>query len=196
MVASPDERQLYQIAEAQAGFFSARQAHACGFSSPLLAHHVKRGKFLRVRRGVYRLSAFPEMPFADLFVAWLASGGRGVVSHESALALYGLSDWLPSEIHLTVPRTASRRLPGVRLHTARLRPDEITYRQGLPVTTLPRTLADLIRGGWPTETITQAVRQALVQGLVSEETLRTYARQRGGRVEQWLTRAMEVERPL
>ena len=49
-----------------------------------------------------------------------------------------IADLLPAEIHLTVPRTASRRRAGVRLHTARLSDDEIAFRQGLPVTTLPR----------------------------------------------------------
>ncbi len=189
---SPETR-LYQIAESQAGYFSARQARQVGISKALLSYHARRGKFLRVRRGIYRLSAFPEMPFADLFVAWLASGRKGVVSHESALALYGLSDLLPAEIHLTVPRSASRRLAGVRLHTAKLGPDEVTHRHGLPVTSLLRTLADLILGGWPQEIITQAVRQAVAQGLVSKESLRTFASQRGGRVERWLLQALEAE---
>jgi len=47
-----------------------------------------------------------------------------------------IADLLPAEIHLTVPRTASRRRAGVRLHTARLSDDEIAFRHGLPVTTL------------------------------------------------------------
>jgi len=118
---------LYPIAERQGGYFSARQARGVGLSKALLSYHVRQGRFLRIRRGVYRLAEFPETPYADLMVAWLAVGERAVVSHESALLLYGLTDLLPAEIHLTVPRTASRRRAGVRLHTARLSNEEITF---------------------------------------------------------------------
>ncbi|GAB4495773.1 MAG: type IV toxin-antitoxin system AbiEi family antitoxin domain-containing protein [Anaerolineales bacterium] len=173
---------LYQIAESQAGYFSARQAQQAGLSKALLSHHARRGRFLRIRRGVYRLTKFPEMPHTDLTIAWLSAGEKAVLSHESALLLYELTDLLPAEIHLTVPRTASRRLPGVRFYTARLEPDEVTHRQGLPITTLPRTIADLIRSGVAEEWVRQAIQQALARGLVTGAALEAEARRRGGRV--------------
>ncbi len=185
------DTQLYEIAERQAGYFSAQQARQAGFSNALLSHHVRSGRFLRLRRGVYRLARFPETPYADLFIAWLAAGEKAVLSHESALLLYGLTDLLPAEIHLTVPRTASRRLPGVRFHTARLAPEEITRRQGLPVTTLPRTIADLARSGLPEEWVRQAIHQALQRGMLSETALEEEARRRGGRVAALIRRARE-----
>ena len=183
---------LYQIAESQAGYFSTRQARRAGVSNALLSHHVKRGRFLRIRRGVYRLAEFPEMPHADLYVAWLAAGEKAVVSHESALLLYGLTDLIPAEIHLTVPRTASRRLPGIRFHTAQLKPGEITHRDGLPVTTLPRTVVDLVRSGVAPEWVRQAVQQALQRGLVDEAALQELARQRGGQVAHVVQAALEA----
>lgn len=192
MESSTADTRLYQIAESQGGHFSTRQAREAGFSKALLSHHVKRGRFLRIRRGVYRLAQFPEMPHADLYVAWLSAGERAVLSHESALLLYGLTDLLPAEIHLTVPRTASRRLPGVRFHTARLEPGDITRRHGLPVTTLPRTIVDLIRSGVAEEWIVQAIHQALARGLVSEAALWEAARQRGGRVAAMIRSALET----
>ncbi len=182
--------QLYEIAERQAGYFSARQARRAGVSKALLSYHVHSGRFLRLRRGVYRLAHFPETSHADLFIAWLAAGERAVISHESALLLYGLNDLLPTEIHLTVPRTASRRLPGVRFHTTRLNPEEITIRQGLPVTTLPRTMTDLIRSGVAEEWVKQAIHQALRRGMVSEAALEEEARRHGERVAAPLRRAL------
>lgn len=182
MRSSPDFQKLYRTAEAQAGYFTTRQARAAGFSFALLSYYLKQGFFLRVRRGVYRLTQFPEMPHADLYIACLSAGERAVLSHESALLLYGLTDLLPAEIHLTVPRTASRRLPGVRFHTARLEPEEITHRQGLPVTALPRTITDLIRSGVAQEWVKQAVEQALARGMVSETALEAEARRRGGTI--------------
>src|SRR5712692_10850614 len=105
--AAPDHNALYQIAEQQAGYFTTRQAYSAGFTSPLLAHHVRQGRFKRVKHGIYRFARFPEMPQADLFVALLELGPQAVISHESALALYDLSDVLPGIIHVTVPRTSS-----------------------------------------------------------------------------------------
>jgi predicted transcriptional regulator of viral defense system len=169
------EAKLYAIAESQAGYFSARQARQAGYSNALLSYHARRGKFLRVQPGVYRLRHFPEQPHADIFAAWLSAGPQAVVSHESALALYELTDLLPSEIHVTLPRTTSRRKRGIRLHTARLSPEEVTRRAGLPVTTLARTLADLLRLGVERRWIEQAIRQALERGLVSAAELRAYA---------------------
>lgn len=182
---------LYPIAESQGGYFSARQAHAAGISKAVLSHHVKSGKLLRVRRGVYRLALFPETPHADLVVAWLAAGEKAVFSHESALLIYGLTDLLPGEIHLTVPRTASRRLTGIRLHTARIRPDEVTWRQGLPITTLPRTLIDLVRSGVAEEWVHQAIQQALERGLISKETLRREVLLHGGKAAKVILSALE-----
>lgn len=91
MDSSAEETELYRVAKAQAGYFSARQARRAGFSKALLSHHVGRGKFLHVRRGVHRFAQFPDMPYADLLAAWLAAGEKAVVPH-SALPLYGLSD--------------------------------------------------------------------------------------------------------
>ncbi|MDH7598220.1 MAG: type IV toxin-antitoxin system AbiEi family antitoxin domain-containing protein [Sedimentisphaerales bacterium] len=185
------ERCLYEIAERQAGYFSAGQGRQVGLSKSLLSHHVKSGHFVRIRRGVYRLALFPETPHADLYIAWLSTGGRGVLSHETALALYGLTDLLPREIHLTVPRTASRRLKGICFHTAKLAPQEVTWRQGLPVTTLPRTISDLIRFAVPAEWIRQAIQQALARGLTSEAALEAEARQRGGAIGAQIREALE-----
>lgn len=182
---------LYETAEQQGGYFSAQQARAAGFSKALLSYYVQSGRFLRIRRGVYRLAQFPEMPHADLTIAWLSAGEKAVLSHESALLLYGLTDLLPVEIHLSVPRTASRRLPGVRFHTARLEAEEITRRQGLPVTTLPRTLADLIRSGVAEEHVRQAVQQALERGLTSRAALEEEAHRRGGKIARQFRAALE-----
>jgi predicted transcriptional regulator of viral defense system len=179
---APDQTKLYQIAERQAGYFTARQARMVGFSHQALRYSVQAGRFQRIKRGIYRLVEFPEMPLADLFIAWLDAGERAVISHDSALALYGLSDLLPGEIHLTVPRTASRRRQGVRLHTKRLALDEITWREGLPVTTVARTLADVILDGLGEELVEQAVQEALTRGLITKTALLEDALRRGGRV--------------
>lgn len=188
---SPDVDALYSVAETQAGYFTTAQAAEAGYSRSLVSHHAAAGNFLRVRRGVYRLSRFPGSGSEDLYVAWLRTGPRAVVSHDSALALYGLSDVLPSEIHLTVPRTSSRRRTGIRMHTSSLSPDEVTVRDGLPVTTVARTIVDLIRAGMSSEHVKSAIAQALERGMVTRADLQADGAARGGRVASVIEAALD-----
>ncbi len=191
----PSEQQLYDTAEAQAGYFTATQARAAGYSRQLLRHHVQAGRLLHVQHGVYRLARFPHSPREDLYVAWLRCGPRAVLSHDSALELYGLSDALPSAVHVTVPRGASLRRPGLRLHTAALRPDEVTQWQGLPVTTVARTIADVAARGAQEWVVRQAIREALGRGRLLPETLLALAQRRPRRVRDLLTRLLRQAQP-
>lgn len=178
---TPDHRELYLIAEQQAGYFSASQARQAGFSRSLLSYHHSTGRFARVRSGVYRLAQFPALSHEDLHIACLQVGPEAVISHDSALALYELSDLLPAEVHVTARRSASRRQPGIRLHTNRLRQEDVTRYEGLPVTTAQRTLADVAAAGLADDQVQQAIQEALRRGLVTREDLLSMAAQRGGR---------------
>jgi predicted transcriptional regulator of viral defense system len=189
----PDYDGLYEIAENQAGYFTANQAREVGFSWERLSSNTKTGLFLRVARGVYRLSRFPGSAYEDLFVAWLRTGRNAVISHESALSVYELTDLLPGDIHVIAPRTASRRRKGIRQHTNQLSPDEITYRAGLPVTTVARTIADVAVSGLADELILQAIRESLQRGLTSQNELLRHADHRGGRAKRIIEAAFSEE---
>lgn len=190
---SPDHEALYLAAEQQAGYFTTAQARQAGLSRSLLSYHVGSGRFVRVRPHVYRLAQFPASSHEDLYVAWLEAGAQAVISHDSALALYDLSDLLPAQVHLTVPRTASRRRPGIRLHTKRLSPQEATRYEGLPVTTIQRTLVDVSAAGLADEQVRLAIRQAVRRGLVIKEDLLALAAKRRGRIRQLIVEALKEE---
>jgi predicted transcriptional regulator of viral defense system len=190
----PDHDALYQLAEQQAGYFTATQARDAGFSYSLLSYHVGTSRFDRVRPRVYRIVQFPSSPHEDLYVAWLRAGPHGVISHDSALALYGLSDLLPYRTHVTVPRTASRRRPELQLHTKRLEPDDVTRYEGLPVTTVLRTLADVAAAGLADEQVRQAIQEALRRGLVTRESLLRLTVSRGGRIKRLVDQVLGEER--
>lgn len=189
-----DHAKLYNIAESQAGYFTARQAQSVGFSRPTLGYNTKVGRFKRVAHGIYRLTQFPDSPHEDLFVAWLQTGPDSVISHDSALALYELSDALPSEIHVIMRRTGSRRRRRIRLHTHRLNADEITRRTGLPVTTPARTIADVAAAGMPDELVRQAVHEALRRGLTTRRALEAQAKRRRGRAATVMSEALKGNR--
>lgn len=178
---SPDHEALYRIAEQQAGYFTATQAARAGFSWERLSYYATQRRFLRVAKGVYRLVQFPASPFEDLFRAWLRCGPKSVISHDSALAVYSLSDIIPGEVHVTVPRSSSRRRTGIHLHTSELRPGDVKVRKGLPLTSVPRTITDLARAGLAEEHIRQAIREALHRGLTDAKSLLGEARRHKGR---------------
>jgi predicted transcriptional regulator of viral defense system len=166
----PDWNRLYEVAAAQEGLFTVRQAAEAGYSSQLLLHHVAGGRVIRVRRGIYRIVHFPAGEHEDLVSAWLWSERVGVFSHQTALALHRLSDALPASQHLTVPDEWHRRrfrVPdGVVLHFADVAKKERTWFGPVPVTSVRRTLNDCALDGLSPELLRQAARQALKRGLV------------------------------
>lgn len=181
---------LYRIAEAQAGYFTTAQAATVGVDRKRLARYAVTGRLERVRRSIYRLAPFPRAPHEDLFIAWLEMGPDSVISHDSALALYELSDALPAAIHVTVPPTASRRHPGLRLHTNQISAQEITHYDALPVTTVARTIADVALAGLADELVEQAVQEAVHNDLVTPALLLDAAEPRGPRVTGIIRRAL------
>jgi hypothetical protein len=128
-------RRLYRLAEAQAGYFTARQALAAGMDRSTLRHHVRPGgRYERVHRGLYRLRHFPTSSHEHVVAAWIPLREAGaVVSHESALELHDLSDVIPVAVHLSLPRAkrGQRPRPGVRLHTLERPPGPSEVRTGV-----------------------------------------------------------------
>jgi predicted transcriptional regulator of viral defense system len=183
------------VASEQYGYFTVAQAHACGFGWRMLLHHAKSGRFVHVRRGLYRLRDYPSSPREEVAAAWLAVGkDEAVVSHESALDLLELSDVTPDSVHLTVPRRRRGLKPpsGATVHTASrpLRPDEVTTVGGIRVTVAARSIVDAADAGTGPEQIEMAVAQALDRRLATPDELRAQATTRGSRVVQQIDGAI------
>ena len=174
-VSDPNWQSLYDTAAAQAGLFTTRQAAAAGYSDPLLAHYQKVGRIARIRRGIYRLVQFPSGDQEDLVTAWLWTDSMGVVSHQTALSLQGLSDLMPNRIHLTLPSAWQKRrlrIPkGLELHYADVPSEDRAWNGAVPVTSTPRTLNDCARAGLSPDVLRQATKQALTRGLVTKTEL-------------------------
>jgi very-short-patch-repair endonuclease len=74
--------------------------------------------------------------------AVLASGPEAVLSHRSAAVLWGLRGYSGGVIHVTVPRksTSTKR---IRRHLSQVPEDERVVEEGIPVTSVPRTIFDV-----------------------------------------------------
>lgn len=167
--ARPNRDRLFELAAAQEGLFTSKQAAGAGYSPQLLAHYVATGRATRVRRGIYRLVHFPAGDHEELVAAWLWSE-QGVVSHASALALHRLSDALPAHVHLSLPAAWRRRRlrvpPDVDLHFADVPDDDRTWFGATPTTNARRTLNDCALAGLAPDQLRLATQQALRRGLV------------------------------
>ena len=174
---------LYGLAEGHAGYIAARDAAEAGIPRSTVSHHARPGgRLVHVARGLYRLRDFPSSPHEHIVAGWLRTppSADAVVSHESALALHDLSDVIADEVHVTVPR-AQRRKPidGVVIHPPTFPVAERERREvlGVPVTTVDRTIVDVLRSAGLTEQIEVAVGDALRRGLTTKRRLRTTAEQ-------------------
>jgi len=59
----PDRDILFGIASSQEGYFTTRQAADAGYSTQLLFKHIRAGRVVRTRRGIYRpLTSIPLPP--------------------------------------------------------------------------------------------------------------------------------------
>lgn len=174
-------KDLFEIAESQQGFFTAKQAEDCGFIRTNHSYHVKSGQWTRELRGIYRLAMFPNSREEQLVTYSLWSQNRqglvqGVFSHETALSHYELSDLNPSKLHMSVPKTFRRntQIPKILiLHPISLSPHEIQQSRGFLVTKPLRTLQDAISCKHISpEFINQAIREALARGLLRKSQLK------------------------
>jgi hypothetical protein len=154
-----------------------RDAIGEGWTDDELARLVRAGAWTRLARGSYVDGPLPDDAFARhrlLVEATLARlGAAAVVSHQSAAVLHGLPLWGARLdcVHVT------RRPPGwndsrgkLRVHVARLRDDEVTAVDGIPVTGRLRTALDLARS-LPFEAAVVVLDSALHRRQISREQL-------------------------
>lgn len=178
----PRERRaerLFEIADWQAGYFTARQAREAGYGYRLQHYHRERGHWIPVGHGLFRMSRYPEGEDEDLVRLYLWSRDRegepqAVVSHETALRLHGLSDLMPEKVHLSVPKGFRKRPPiGIVLHKSDLSEADVEHRNGFRVTTPLRTVLDIARSREVSpEHLESAVRDAVARGLVRRKRLK------------------------
>jgi len=162
---------LYRLAAGQSGFFTAAQALDLGYSYQAQKYHVDHGNWSRVDRGIFRI---PEWPSSvnDSLVRWvLWSKHRAVVSHDSAAAAHGLGVLNPAKVHLTVPPGFRMDDPALVLHRRSLPDADATVMDGAAITTVVRTVLDVIESRFDEELIASVVDDAVGTGAVSVRQL-------------------------
>lgn len=168
--------ELVEIAEENDGLLTSKQARKAGILDSVLVRLAQRGRLERVARGVYRIAHYPLARNSQYREAILwAESSQGpeatVLSHETALAVYGISDANPSQVHITIPKSARlrRERPAwIAIHRDNLGPAEMALHEGLPITTVARMVADVLHSTGRIELVRQAIRDARRNGLISD----------------------------
>lgn len=190
-------RRLDAVTFAQAGYFTAAQARTVGYSYQAQKYHADTGSWVRARRGLFRLAGWPDEPDDEYVRATLWSRSLGVVSHDSALAVHGLSDVEPTAIHLSVPPGFRAKDPTVVTHHQTVPAADIEQRRAWQVTTPLRTLADVAADDLSQEHVNRAVSDALTRGLTTRRAVTHRASQLPDRpalrLERALTAATHVD---
>jgi predicted transcriptional regulator of viral defense system len=169
--------ELFDLAEANDGLFTSKQARETGIKDSVLVRLAQRGRLLRTARGVYRIAHYPPDKFAQYreAVLWAqASHGpeRIALSHETALLIYGISDANPAKVHLTVPKRARlrREKPGwILIHRAGLAPRDVSEHEGVPVTSPERAISDILIASRRVDFARQAITDARREGFLNSE---------------------------
>jgi hypothetical protein len=136
------ERKINQLAATQGGVVRTEQALACGMTYSQIRYRVNSGTWIRVFRGVLRI--FDMTSARDRLRAAVAALPTATVSHESAAEIHAIPN-VPRELAVVSVHTrTTHSFNGVKVHRNHdLDPTHVTHRNGLPVTTVPRTIIDL-----------------------------------------------------
>ena len=155
---------LREVALDQHGFITTAQALEAGVSHAELSTMVARERLERVAHGVYRVPQVTQTEFDQYRLAVLWTGvPEACLSHDTALAVWDISDINPDRLHITVARDRRiRRAGGERyvIHYEDVQGQNVTWWQGIRTVDMPTAIGQGIASGVPTYLIRQTLDRA------------------------------------
>jgi very-short-patch-repair endonuclease len=136
-----------ELALVQLGVFARFQLLERGVTQRVIDRRLATGRWARLAPGVYGLPGHRDTWARRLWITYLAAGADSVVSHESAVADFGLPDFPRLPLVVTVPHPQHQRVAGAVVHQSRCLPRHHWLNfGGRRTTTMARTLVDLAAG--------------------------------------------------
>jgi very-short-patch-repair endonuclease len=147
-----------ELASRQHGVVSLQQLRELGLSRHRIEGRVEAKRLYRLHRGVYAVGHEALTPKSHFIAAVYACGPGSLLSHRAAGAVQGLLD-ATAVIEVTAARGCKPK-PGIVIHRSRIvHPDDRFEVDGIPTTSVARTLVDLA-DVLNERQLTTAVRQA------------------------------------
>lgn len=134
---------LRELAASQCDIVAAWQLLAASSTRRQIDHRVRHRGWRLVHTGVYALTRAP-LTRHQLWIAATLTTPDSVLSHASAAACWGFRPSLAAFETVTRPGNGGRRrLAGLLVLRSRSLGDDVTRREGIAITSAPRTLIDL-----------------------------------------------------
>ncbi len=166
-------RELAEMSASQWGMVTSAQAAARGVTRLDLSRLTESGDLVRIAHGVYKDAGAPSGAHLDVRAAWLSSdparlasdrlddGHRGVVvSGQTAAWLHDIGDLRSNRTEMTAPIRRQTQRADIHYRRRALSEHDATIRDGLPVTTPERTIADLVEDRTDLSIVADALRDA------------------------------------
>ena len=131
------------MARGQRGLVTTAQLSAIGIERGSIEKALASGRLHRVHVGVYSLGVLPFERRAEWLAAVLACGEETVLSHRPGGMLWGIYDRETLRVEVTNPTGRGRSRKGIRVHESPVDDADRAVRDGIPVTSVARTIADL-----------------------------------------------------
>jgi predicted transcriptional regulator of viral defense system len=160
-------KQLAERAAENYGYLTGQDARELGVPMGTLNALARRGQLDRVDHGIYRVPLVPPGRLDQYKLATLWPDGRGVISHESALDLYGISDVNPAKLHVTVPRAyrTHRKIPALYvLHREEVADVDRGSVEGIAVVSVAKALRQVHEHHLRVSLVEQAIDDAEREG--------------------------------
>ena len=201
---------LEMVASDQWGIVTTAQAGREGVERLQLSRLAEKGDLDRARHGVYLLPSHQAGPQDEIRAAWLSLEPKKfiderwddkwpiVVSHESAARIHGIGRLIPPKLTFSTGGTKQTRQQGIRIYTRRtLAEGDIVSVDGLPVTSIARTVADLaeqkVERGYLADLVADALRKENVRIDDLAEKLTPAARSYGAKSGMQLVSELSAE---
>jgi very-short-patch-repair endonuclease len=159
---------IAEVAGRQHGVISRDQLLELGLGKDSVDRRLSAGRLIPIHRGIYAVG-HRNRSWESIWMAAVLAGGEGaLLARRTASAAWGIrrSEGRPE---VAIPRQRRARR-GIVFHRSRVPADERTTHNGIPITTVPRTILDMatvldVRG------IERAINEAEIKRLWDELSL-------------------------
>jgi very-short-patch-repair endonuclease len=150
------------LAEQQHGVVTRSQLRGLGLHDRAIDDRLVSGYLHPLFRGTFAVGHKSVTRRGWMLAAVLACDEGTVLSHGSAAEMLGLWEKRLPVIHVIPPDWSGRKIDGIRWHRVRMPDaDEVENRDGIPCTTVSRTLVDMAGStGW--DSMRRLVEQAAI----------------------------------
>jgi very-short-patch-repair endonuclease len=174
------DRLIAELGAPQHGVVARRQIRGLGAGDDAVDRRVADRRLRPVYRGVFIVGDRPPSLKARWKAATLALGDDALLSHFDAMALWDLGSVRDGDVHVTAPGRHAEHQPGIRAHRIRkVHEDDRDEVDGIPVTSVARTLLDLAAVAAPIE-LRRSYERAERLGLLDLEAIADVTQRHSG----------------